>query len=91
VIVLAASLYGMWRDRRRTPFHLPIGPYGFQAGILIVAVGAALVLDFAPLDDLWHRLFGVDVTLWGPIYFVGILGLVLARFGGWSVPGSTVT
>jgi hypothetical protein len=48
-------------------------------------------LDFAPLDDLWHRLFGVDVTLWGPIYFVGILGLVLARFGGWSVPGSTVT
>jgi len=81
-IVLTVSLYGMWRDRRETPFHLRAGAYRFQAGILIVAVGAALVLVFAPLDDLWHRLFGVDVTLWGPMHLVGILGLTLARFGG---------
>ena len=81
-IVLAASLYGMWRDRRQTPFHLSAGPFRFQAGIMIVAVGAALVLAFAPLDDLWHRLFGVDVTVWGPMHLVGILGLALSRFGG---------
>ncbi|HET8999665.1 MAG TPA: hypothetical protein VFP86_08475, partial [bacterium] len=36
----------------------------------------------APLDDLWHRLFGVDITLWGPMHLVGILGLTLASFGG---------
>lgn len=81
-VVLAASLYGMWRDRRQTPFHLPVGAHRFQAGILIVAVGAALVLAFAPLDDLWHRLFGVDVTVWGPMHLVGILGVTLTRFGG---------
>jgi hypothetical protein len=82
VMVLAASLYGMWRDRRQTRFHLAAGAFRFQAGILIVAVGAALVLAFAPLDDLWHRLFGVDVTVWGPMHLVGILGVTLSRFGG---------
>lgn len=81
-IVLAVSLYGLWRDRRHTPYHLAAGPYRLHAGILIVATGAALVLAFAPLDDLWHRLFGVDVTLWGPMHLVGILGLTLGCFGG---------
>lgn len=81
-IVLAVSLYGLWRDRRHTPYHLPTGPYRLHAGFLIVAAGAALVLAFAPLDDLWHRLFGVDVTLWGPMHLVGILGLTLGCFGG---------
>ena len=81
-IVLLACLYGMWRDRRQTPFHLAAGAFRFQAGTLIVAVGAALVLAFAPLDDLWHRLFGVDVTVWGPMHLVGLLGLALSRFGG---------
>lgn len=81
-IVLTVSLYGLWRDRRHTPYHLLVGPYRPHAGILIVAAGAALVLAFAPLDDLWHRLFGVDVTLWGPMHLVGILGLTLGCFGG---------
>jgi hypothetical protein len=80
--VLVVGLYGLWRDRRDTPFHLSAGPYRAQPGVLIVAASAALVLAFAPLDDLWHRLFGVDVTLWGPMHLVGILGLVLARLGG---------
>ena len=80
--VLVVGLYGLWRDRRETPFHLSAGAFRAQPGVLIVAAAAALVLAFAPLDDLWHRLFGVDVTLWGPMHLVGILGLVLARFGG---------
>ena len=48
-----------------------------------VPVGGALMLlcsSFAligfPLDDVWHRLFGQDVTLWGPTHIMMIAGAV---------------
>ncbi len=81
-IVLLTSLYALWRDRRMTPAHLRVGPLWLHSGMMIVSIAAGLVLAFAPLDDLWHRLFGVDITLWGPMHLVGILGLTLASFGG---------
>ena len=31
-----------------------------------------------PLDDIWHRLFGQDVTLWGPTHLMLIGGASLA-------------
>lgn len=80
--VLAAATYGLWRDRRDTPLHIRAGRYRLHPGVLVVGAGAALVLAFAPLDDLWHRLFGVDVTLWGPMHLIGLLGLAVGRFGG---------
>ena len=27
-----------------------------------------------PLDDIWHRIFGQDVTLWGPTHLMMIGG-----------------
>ena len=27
-----------------------------------------------PLDDIWHRIFGQDVTLWGPTHLMLIGG-----------------
>jgi hypothetical protein len=34
-------------------------------GVLLTAAGFYALLGF-PLDDVWHRMFGQDVTLWGP-------------------------
>jgi hypothetical protein len=34
----------------------------------------ALVIVAAPIDDLWHRLFGPDITLWSPPRLLGLLG-----------------
>ena len=31
----------------------------------------------APIDDLWHRLFGIDVTLWSPPHLLGLLGVTI--------------
>lgn len=33
-----------------------------------------LLILAAPIDDLWHRLFGLDVTLWSPPHLLGLLG-----------------
>src|SRR5207248_8723700 len=33
-----------------------------------------LTVIAAPIDDLWHRLFGLDVTLWSPPHLLGLLG-----------------
>lgn len=82
LIVLLMSLYGLIRDQRDTPFHLKVGRMKLHPGLLIVAVGAMLVLFFAPADDLWHRIFGIDVTLWGPMHLIGLLGFTTATFGG---------
>lgn len=81
-VVLVVSLYGLLHDRRDTPFHLLWGNLRLHPGVLIVAVGAALELLFAPMDELWHQLFGIDVTLWAPMHLIGIMGLTLANFGG---------
>src|SRR5204863_3222146 len=39
--------------------------YAPIAGIALTACASFSLTGF-PLDDVWHRLFGQDVTLWGP-------------------------
>ena len=56
-------------------------------GFHLAAWGIAITVLAAPIDDLWHRIFGIDVTLWSPPHLLGILGasinalacLVIAR------------
>src|SRR4030095_13437298 len=43
-------------------------------GFHLAASGIALTVLAAPIDDLWHRLFGIDVTLWSPPHLLGLLG-----------------
>jgi hypothetical protein len=46
-------------------------------GFHLAAWGIALTVLAAPIDDLWHRLFGLDVTLWSPPHLLGILGAAI--------------
>jgi hypothetical protein len=60
---------------RLTPsWPVPVG------GVLISAAAAFSLLGF-PLDDIWHRLFGQDVTLWGPTHLMLIGGAGLTLIG----------
>lgn len=54
--------------------------YAPLGGLLICAAAAFALLGF-PLDDVWHRLFGQDVTLWGPTHLMLIGGASLTLVG----------
>jgi hypothetical protein len=47
-----------------------VGSRGYQ----LAWWGIALTILAAPIDDLWHRLFGIDVTLWSPPHLLGLAG-----------------
>jgi hypothetical protein len=55
-------------------WYAPVG------GLLIAACGAFALTGF-PLDDVWHRLFGQDVTLWGPTHLMLIGGAGMTLIG----------
>jgi hypothetical protein len=54
--------------------------YAPLGGVLMCATGLFALVAF-PLDDFWHRLFGQDVTLWGPTHLMLIGGAVMTLFG----------
>src|ERR1700754_3154337 len=54
--------------------------YAPLGGVLIAACGAFSLIGF-PLDDVWHRLFGQDVTLWGPTHLMLIGGAAMTLIG----------
>ncbi len=55
-------------------WDVPVG------GIILGGAGFYALLGF-PLDDVWHRLFGQDVTLWGPTHLMLITGAGLSIVG----------
>jgi hypothetical protein len=77
---IAALLGADARDRAAltvTPgWRVPLG------GALLLLCGAVAMLGF-PLDDVWHRIFGQDVTLWGPTHVLMIGGASLAPLAAW--------
>ncbi|MEN4473185.1 hypothetical protein [Mycolicibacterium cosmeticum] len=52
-------------------WYAPVG------GILMAGCGLYALIGF-PLDDVWHRIFGQDVTLWGPTHLMLIGGAGLS-------------
>jgi hypothetical protein len=64
--------------------YLGSGWWAPAGGVMIAACGAFALTGF-PLDDLWHRLFGQDVTLWGPTHLMLIGGGSLATLGAMAL------
>ncbi len=50
-------------------------------GAVLTAAGAGVALLGFPLDDVWHRLFGQDVTLWSPTHVMMVGGMALSVVG----------
>jgi hypothetical protein len=63
-----------------TAIRLYSGWYAPLGGFLMTAAGGFALIGF-PLDDVWHRLFGQDVTLWGPTHLMLIGGASVSLIG----------
>ena len=78
--VFAAGVLAMVLPQERPgpgAVRIARGWYAPVGGVLIAACGAFSLIAF-PLDDVWHRLFGQDVTLWGPTHLMLIGGAGLS-------------
>ena len=73
-IVLGDERLGKSGVRIAGDWRAPVG------GIMLFACAAFSLLGF-PLDDGWHRLFGQDVTLWGPTHLMLFGGAALTIVG----------
>jgi hypothetical protein len=80
VLVLALDTRDQRRGVRRRGVVTMLGLTSTR-GIHLAAWGVALLLLAAPIDDLWHRLFGLDVTLWSPPHLLGLLGSAVNTIG----------
>ena len=54
--------------------------YAPLGGVAMMASAGFALIGF-PLDDIWHRIFGQDVTLWGPTHLMLIGGAGLTLIG----------
>jgi hypothetical protein len=87
--VLSMALAGTEKPAK-TAIHLGGDWWAPVGGLMMAACGAFALTGF-PLDDLWHRLFGQDVTLWGPTHLMLIGGASLAVLGGMVLMGEAIT
>jgi hypothetical protein len=63
------------------PCRIRIAGLEGTRGFHLAGWGVALTVLAAPVDDLWHRLFGIDVTLWSPPHLLGMAGAQLNTLG----------
>ena len=87
--VMSIALAGTERPARNA-VHLGGDWWAPVGGLMMAACGAFALTGF-PLDDMWHRLFGQDVTLWGPTHLMLIGGASLATLGGMVLMGEAIT
>ncbi|HEX8085375.1 MAG TPA: hypothetical protein VF529_13870 [Solirubrobacteraceae bacterium] len=81
--IFAAGFLAVVLPKERTgptAIRIQEGWYAPLGGVLVMACGAFSLIGF-PLDDIWHRLFGQDVTLWGPTHLMLIGGASMTLIG----------
>ncbi|MFL5895406.1 MAG: hypothetical protein ACJ76Z_09855 [Thermoleophilaceae bacterium] len=73
-IIMGDERGGSSTIKRASSWKIPVG------GIMLFACASFSLLGF-PLDDGWHRIFGQDVTLWGPTHLMLFGGAGLTLLG----------
>ncbi|HKH76123.1 MAG TPA: hypothetical protein VKA51_04120, partial [Rubrobacteraceae bacterium] len=80
-LFFCASLCGLLLTcRRARSFRAALAARAGQ-GFVVAMLGSIVQVSAAPLDDLWHRLYGLDVTVWSPPHLMGVAGALVGIYG----------
>ena len=79
LVGLTGGLVETWRRRPGTASLL--GAFNAPLGLFVTGFGLLTLVVSAPLDNYWHQLYGIDVTLWAPFHVMGLIGGQLAILG----------
>src|SRR4029079_1452230 len=58
-----------------------LGVFYAPFGFLVCGFGALLAAVAFPLDNYWHALYGIDVTLWAPFHVMIVASMVMVGLG----------
>jgi hypothetical protein len=83
LLAFAVLAFDTARDRRGERVPDSVRRLGLTGtpGFHLAWWGMAITILAAPIDDLWHRLFGLDVTLWSPPHLLGLAGAQVNTLG----------
>ena len=84
-IALAGYLSGVFATEKKLDKGVHLAGWAFPIGGFLLLVCGVIALMGFPLDDAWHRLFGQDVTLWGPTHIQMVGGASLSTLAMWIV------
>lgn len=69
-------------DRGATVRHALLHPFReSRPGLAAAGTGMATALAAAPLDNMWHEIYGIDITIWSPPHLLAIFGVSAASLG----------
>jgi hypothetical protein len=67
--------------------RLPIIGMRVPYSALAMGLIGACALSGFPMDELWHRAYGIDVTMWSPTHLLMIIGAVVSPLASWLALG----
>jgi hypothetical protein len=70
-----------WRGALRDPRSVDLWGLRAPLGFVLAGFGVLGVLGSAPFDEWWHRMFGIDVTVWSPPHLFAIAATAVIRVG----------
>jgi hypothetical protein len=57
------------------------GFFSSSLGVYLVGYGALTTAVSFPLDQYWHTLYGIDVTVWAPFHIMLLTGFCISSLG----------
>jgi hypothetical protein len=86
IVSLALVLFESWQAWRGQTINQHnssrlFGIFTAPVGFFLAGFGALFAAIAFPLDDYWHVLYGIDVTLWAPFHVMIVASLVMVGLG----------